>query len=101
MMSLQPVTIYETVGPATPQTTITDVLLGAAVVVLGLAALAVGLGAVLAGMLILFRRFRGRAGDGTSSDVTGLGLGEVAVVRSQKSSAAASGAAAPTPSDRR
>ena len=54
----QPLTIYEAVPPATAETTIMDVLLGAASVVGGLALGAVLLGLVCAGVLIRLRRAR-------------------------------------------
>ena len=73
-MVAQPLTVYEIVEQSTPQTTITDVLLGAVWVVAGLAAIAVTLGVVCAGILIGVRRIRetNRASD--ASDMTRLGL---------------------------
>lgn len=71
----QPVTIYESVGEATAQTTITDVLVGAASLVLGLAAVAVVCGVVLAGILVGARRLRrGNRSPDDMTDATRLGL---------------------------
>ena len=74
-MSWQPATVYETVRESTQETTIGDVLLGAAAVILGLAVLALVLGVVLAGVLITVRRLRGRDGaHGGNGSPTRLGL---------------------------
>ena len=73
-MLAQPITIYETVQQSTPQTTITDVLLGAVSVVLGLAVVAVALGLVCGAILISVRRVRGAKSVADPSAVTRLGL---------------------------
>jgi len=77
-MLYQPATpyIYEMVEKPTVQTTVIDVLLGAAWVVGGLAALALVSGLVCAGALIVLRRVRGQGVfSGAGSDATKLGLG--------------------------
>jgi hypothetical protein len=77
-MLYQPATpyIYEMVEKSTAQTTVIDVLLGAAWVVGGLAALALVSGLVCAGALIVLRRVRGQGVfSGAGSDATKLGLG--------------------------
>ena len=74
-MILQPVTVYQTVQEPTAQTTIVDVLVGAAAVALGVAGAAVVLGLVCAGLLIMFRRLRGEDGRSPGdTDATRLGL---------------------------
>ncbi len=70
----QPLTIYETVQRSTPQTTITDVLLGAVWVVIGLAMVAVALGLIYAGVLIGIRRISGSRSVADASVLTRLGL---------------------------
>ena len=71
----EPIIIYETVGEATAQTTIADVLVGAASVVLGVAVAAVVCGVALAGVLIAVRRLRrGAQSPDDMSDATRLGL---------------------------
>ena len=72
-MVAQPLSVYEIVEQSTPQTTITDVLLGAVWVVVGLAAIAVTLGVVCAGILIGVRRIR-ETNRAAASDMTRLGL---------------------------
>lgn len=71
----QPITVYEVVQEPSTQTTISDVLIGAAAVVVGLTVIATILGLVCAGFLIVVRRMRsqdgGAAGD---TDATRLGL---------------------------
>lgn len=74
-MSLQPITVYHAAQEPTAQTTIGDVLMGAAAVVLGLAGAAVVLGLVCAGLLIMLRRVRGEDGRSPGdTDATRLGL---------------------------
>jgi hypothetical protein len=71
----QPITIYETVGELSAQTTTADVLLGAGSVVLGVAAVAVVCGVALAGVLIGVRRLRrGAQSAENTTDATRLGL---------------------------
>ncbi len=70
----QPLTVYETVQTSTPQTTITDVLLGALWVVAGLALVALVLGLACAGVLIAVRQVRGANRASDPSDMTRLGL---------------------------
>jgi len=75
MMQPQPATVYETVQSSTAETTIADVLLGAASIVLGLAAVALVLGIGCAAVMIVFRRFRGGGGTAAGgAGATRLGL---------------------------
>ena len=74
-MMLQPATVYERVRAPSEETTIADVLIGAVAIVLGLAAVAVVLGIACAGIMIVFRRFRGGAGTSPGgARATRLGL---------------------------
>ena len=74
-MMAQPITVYEVVQEPSTQTTISDVLVGAAAVVFGLTVVATVLGLVCAGLLIAVRRMRTQddrvSGD---TDATRLGL---------------------------
>ena len=63
-MHIQPATpfVYEVVEPTTAQTTVLDVVLGAAAVAGALAAAALVLGVVFAGLMLVVRRLRRRDG---------------------------------------
>ena len=73
-MTLQPVTIYESVQAPMAERSISDVLAGAASVVLGLSVVAVVLGFVCAGALIAIRRM-GRQDDRPAGDTDATRLG--------------------------
>ena len=77
-MPLQPATpfVYEVAEPTTAQTTVVDVLLGAAAVVGAVAVVALVLGLALAGLMIGIRRMRGENGlTGRGREGARLGLG--------------------------
>lgn len=75
-MHIQPPTpfIYEVVEPTTPQTTVLDVVLGAAAVAGALAAVALVLGVACAGIMLVIRRLRRQDGLTTGSG-SSLNLG--------------------------